>query len=95
MLFSVPVTLTKRSFGAEAIDFVEASLHAVAQDRRNTPFTPAAHAYDAMAEHAGACPATPRIEPVVAPEESSGISTMRDVTPADMNRLLKCCARLA
>jgi hypothetical protein len=63
---SVPVTLTKRSFGAEAIDFVEASLHAVAQDRRNTPFTPAAHAYYALAE---------------------------DVTLADMNRLLKCCAQ--
>ena len=91
----MPVTLTKRSFGAEAIDFVEASLHAAAQNRRNTPFTPAAHAYDALADHARARLATHGIEPVVAPEESSGISTMRDVTPADMNRLLKCCAQLA
>jgi hypothetical protein len=45
LLNSVPVTLTKHCFGADAIDFAEASLHAVAKDRRNTRFTPAAHAY--------------------------------------------------
>jgi 2-aminoethylphosphonate-pyruvate transaminase len=102
---SVPVMLTKRSFGTEAIDFLEASLHAVAQDRRNTPFTPAVHADCSLAQQARARLATLGIEPVVAPEESSvmlrsylsktlfRISTMGDVTPADMNRLLKCCAQ--
>jgi 2-aminoethylphosphonate-pyruvate transaminase len=185
------------SFGAEAIDFADDSLHAVAatankclhgvpgvsfvivrrttlaqaasrtyyldlvrlaslQDQRNTPFTPAVHAYyalvealrefaeeggrvaryeryAALAEQVRAGLAALGIEPVLAPEQSSvvlrsyklpagttysklhdslkaegfviyagqgelakklfRISTMGNVTSADMNRLLKCFAQ--
>jgi aspartate aminotransferase-like enzyme len=78
----------------EAIDFADDRLHAVAsrayyldlgrleplQDQRNTPFTPAVHAYPAGL-------ATLGIEPLVAPGESSV------VLRSDMNRLLKCFAQ--
>jgi 2-aminoethylphosphonate-pyruvate transaminase len=185
------------SFGAEAIEFADESVHAVAatankclhgvpgasfviarrtavaraasrtyyldlgrlarmQDQRNTPFTPAVHAYyalvealrefadeggrtarfkryAALAEQVRAGLAAVGINPVVAPEQSSvvlrsynlpaatpysklhdtlkaegfviyagqgdlsktlfRISTMGAVTPADINRLLKCFAQ--
>jgi 2-aminoethylphosphonate-pyruvate transaminase len=152
----VIVRRTALSQAASRTYYLDLGRLARLQDQRNTPFTPAVHAYyalvealreladeggraarykryAALAEQVRAGLATLGIEPVVPPEQSSvvlrsyelpagmsytklhdalkaegfviyagqgdlartlfRISTMGHVTPADLSRLLKCCAQ--